>query len=494
MNFHCQCIIGLPTANRGQINVPVRQPLRWVEAPGAPPLGSPARPQPNTPARLIMGNNLSFPISDLLFRHISCRIGKMGHEADGLHRRGSGEPSPLRWVIHMKGLGFCNLLYVGDANIDFLLRNTNCELLTRMDLGVLAASLYKKSRGGGVRIFDAMCGCGIRSLRYLVQAEADFVWANDANEENRKTVLANLSSVERRRWLATHFDANRVMADCYLHREFFDLIDIDSFGSDSSFFRSAFDSLKLDGLLYVTSTDGYSSGGHRPNHSLASYGAYVRPMPYSNEVGLRMLIGGAVRDASVLGYRVSPLFSYYSYHGPVFRVMLLVNRGKLPENRHYGFISYCKLCGNSQSFTWEKLGQICCSCTNGEVSNSLVVSGPLWIGPLHNKAYVTEMLNASRQSGWVEPGGCSDLEKLLEQLINESDPELSFGYIKLDEVASRAKINSPPLRTLMSTLQKEGYAVSRSHIASNAIKTNCPMTVCIQIARDLQKCQNGSSL
>ena len=67
--------------------------------------------------------------------------------------------------------------------------------------------------------------------------------------------------------------------------------------------------------------------------SLAAYGAYIRPMPYSNEIGLRMLIGGALREASVLGYRVAPLFSNYSYHGPVFRVMLRVNRGKLPVNK-----------------------------------------------------------------------------------------------------------------------------------------------------------------
>lgn len=56
-------------------------------------------------------------------------------------------------------------------------------------------------------------------------------------------------------------------------------------------------------------------------------------MPYSNEIGLRMLIGGAVRKASVLGYDVTPLFSYYSYHGPVFRVMLQIKRGKLPNSR-----------------------------------------------------------------------------------------------------------------------------------------------------------------
>lgn len=62
----------------------------------------------------------------------------------------------------------------------------------------------------------------------------------------------------------THFEANRVMTECYLQRDFFDLIDVDSFGSDSSFLRSAMNALRLDGLLYVTSTDGFSSGGHRP--------------------------------------------------------------------------------------------------------------------------------------------------------------------------------------------------------------------------------------
>lgn len=67
--------------------------------------------------------------------------------------------------------------------------------------------------------------------------------------------------------------------------------------------------------------------------TLAAYGAYVQHMPYSNEIGLRMLMGGAVREASVLGYHVVPLFSYYSYHGPVFRVMLQVRRGKFSNTR-----------------------------------------------------------------------------------------------------------------------------------------------------------------
>ncbi|KAI3987165.1 hypothetical protein MKX01_031649 [Papaver californicum] len=368
------------------------------------------------------------------------------------------------------------------------------------DLGALAAALYKRSKGS-LRVLDAMCGCGVRSLRYLVQSEADFVWANDGNEDYRNTIVSNLSNFcdnkvtgdeegeeKKKKWAVTHSDANRVMTQCYLNRDYFDLIDIDSFGSESTFIRSAYDALKLDGLLYLTSTDGYSSGGHRPHHSLASYGAFVRPMPFSNEVGLRMLIGGAVREASVLGFRVTPLFSYYSYHGPVFRVMLQVNRGKVPESRNYGFISYCTQCGSSQEISWHGLGRISCPCNNGEVSSSLVVSGPLWTGRLHDTAYVKEMLNLAQEWGWAGSDSMgTDIEKLLTQMVDESDPKLPFGYIKLDEVASRAKVNSPPLRSMMSTILKEGYAVSRSHIASNAIKTNCPMSVCIQIARDLQQ-------
>ncbi|XP_015877582.3 tRNA (guanine(26)-N(2))-dimethyltransferase isoform X1 [Ziziphus jujuba] len=373
------------------------------------------------------------------------------------------------------------------------------ESATGRDLGVLAASLYRKSEGK-LRVLDALCGCGVRSLRYLVEAEADFVLANDANEEYNSVICKNLSRMvpsgpgDECRWRVTNSDANRIMTECYLQRDFFDFIDVDSFGSDSSFLRSAMNALRLDGLLYVTSTDGFSSGGHRPHHSFAAYGAYIQPLPYSNEVGLRMLIGGAVREASVLGYRVAPLFSYYAYHGPVFRVLLRVNRGKLPDNRDYGFISYCEQCGNSQAFSWDELGQISCLCTNSKVSESIIVSGPLWTGPLHDTVYVQEMLNLAEEWGWTGRDTETSLEKVLKQMVDESDPRLPFGYIKLDEVASRAKINSPPLRTMMSAIQKEGYAASRSHIVSNAIKTNCPMTVCIRIAKELQQCCSAENV
>lgn len=69
-----------------------------------------------------------------------------------------------------------------------------------------------------------------------------------------------------------------------------------------------------------------------------------------------------------------------------------------------------------------------------QVSSSLIVSGPLWIGPLHNAAYLTELLNLAEQWGWTSNDTETHLGKLLKQMIEESDPKLPFGYIKLDEV------------------------------------------------------------
>lgn len=63
--------------------------------------------------------------------------------------------------------------------------------------------------------------------------------ANDGNDAHRRVILGNLKSIERgsgdeKKMGCYSFDANRVLSECYL-KGIFDLIDIDSFGSDSSF-------------------------------------------------------------------------------------------------------------------------------------------------------------------------------------------------------------------------------------------------------------------
>ena len=66
---------------------------------------------------------------------------------------------------------------------------------TSRDLGVLAAAVYR-SKIGRLRVLDTMTGCGLRSLRYALEAGADLVWANDADPEIHWVLRENLNALE----------------------------------------------------------------------------------------------------------------------------------------------------------------------------------------------------------------------------------------------------------------------------------------------------------
>ncbi|KAL2642401.1 hypothetical protein R1flu_009988 [Riccia fluitans] len=371
------------------------------------------------------------------------------------------------------------------------------------DLGILIAAVHRQQTGS-LRVLDVMSGCGVRAVRYLLQARADFVWANDACNQLTDLLAQNLSqghSLDEKseavgeedfeRWRITREDAHKVLLDCALRKEYYDLIDVDSFGSDTLCVGPAIGAVKYGGLVYLTSTDGLCAGGRRRHNALSSYGAFVNPMPFANEIGLRMLIGCAVREAATRNMTVTPIFSNYAYHGPVFRTMLRVESRKRLVNKDYGFIVYCKRCGQSQDIQFEDLGDIACCCAYPKEKGSVVVTGPLWIGPLHDRNQVEGMTELAREWGWINSVGARSisnspvdmhiLKELLEVMVDESQPGLPSGYVRMDQIGKRGKVRVPRRKDFIDRLQQEGYAASRSHIEPRAVKTNCPMDQCIEL-------------
>lgn len=104
------------------------------------------------------------------------------------------------------------------------------------------------------------------------------------------------------------------------------------------------------------------SGGRRPERALAAYGSYTRALPYSNEQGLRMVIGAAVREAAARGIILRPVFSLFSYHGPVFRVMLRSERGGVWPHEHYNFIGHCFQHDRPSVVPWRDVNNAHCRC------------------------------------------------------------------------------------------------------------------------------------
>ncbi len=359
--------------------------------------------------------------------------------------------------------------YVGDA---FFRRSSKVG----RDLAVLSAIAYRQTHGH-LRILDAMTGCGVRALRYVLEANADFVWANEGSPDLHAQLYANLSAaLPSDCYRITHQDATAAFFDCYQRQDFYDLIDIDSFGAPTPTLSTSLWAVKLGGMLYLTSTDGRATSGHAPDKSLQTYGAYARSHPAVHEQGLRLLIGSAMQQAAARNLGAEPVFSWY--HGEVNRVMMRITRHSSWRSKYYGFLGYCHDCGQFQTFGWKKLGRIAqCIC---QTQTPLSVSGPMWLGSLHNRAHLMSMATISASlalDSWAE---CRCLLDIIQAEIS-----LPPYYYPLAEIGRRGKMDIPPRELLIQQLQRAGFKATRTHIDAQAIKTTAPLKSCIQLAQQL---------
>ena len=337
------------------------------------------------------------------------------------------------------------------------------------DLGVLAAAVYK-AETGNLRVLDAMTGCGVRALRYWLESGADWVLANDANPEIQATVEQNLSeAVAARQAQVTSIDANRLFFESYCQQDYYDLVDVDSFGSPAPYLSTMLWATKIGGLVYLTSTDGRTATGHLPENSLRVYGAFARCHPAAHEQALRLLIGSVQQQAAAKELGVEPIFSLCV--GSTFRVMLRLVARPVLTSENYGFLGYCHRCGDYQVISWRKLGRGC-AC-----GNPLTLSGPLWLGKLHNGDYLKRMQVLAQRWNWQKRG---DLLQVME-----AEADFPPYFYTLGEIGRRGKIDIPKKHRLIEALQHEGYRATPTHINAQAIKTDANLATCIEVGRSL---------
>ncbi len=341
------------------------------------------------------------------------------------------------------------------------------------DLGVLVAN-HQRTLTGQLRVLDGMTGCGVRPLRYVLEAGADWVWANDANPEVHDLLQANLShSLSPRQFQITHWEASRVFADCYIRRDYYDLVDIDGFGNPAPWLSACLGATRLGGLIYLTSTDGRTLAGHAPDTSLRRLGAIARSHPAAQEQGLRLLIGGLLHQASLQGMGIQPIFSFFS--GQTFRVMVRLVAQPVWTPEDYAFLGYCHACGHYQVVTWRHLSQS--TCAHHLPPLPLTLSGPMWLGPLHDPTVLMDLEPLA--AAWNWPRRVTLLQ------VMQAEATLPPYFFTLGEIGRRARIDLPNRDRLIQALQDQGYRASLTHINPQAIKTNAPWQICLQLSRRL---------
>ncbi len=339
------------------------------------------------------------------------------------------------------------------------------------DLGILAATVHRQHTQR-LRVLDAMAGCGIRSLRYWTESGADWLWVNDSNPELATVLHENLSkAIAQGCAQITHQDANRIFFDCYTRQDYYDLVDVDCFGSAAPFLSTSLWSVAIGGLLYLTSTDGRTVGGSPPEQGLLAYGSFVRNHPAVHEQGLRLLIGSTQQQAATKGLGITPIFSLFT--GQTYRVMVQLQAKPKLTAKNYGFLGYCHRCGSYQCIDWRKIGRS--PCPNDD--HPLTLSGPMWLGYLHDVDYLTEMLSLANDWHWPD---CSALLNIM--LAEATMPPY---FYPLAEIGRRGQMDIPKRSHLLQALHQAGYPASETHLTAQGIKTHANLPTCIQLAHQI---------
>ena len=348
------------------------------------------------------------------------------------------------------------------------------------DLGVLlAAQLALQSP---LRVLDLMAGCGIRALRYGLEARAATVWANDADGERLPLLQRNLAPLGDAAAI-TDLTAQKLLAGCLLEERRFGLLDLDAFGCPTALVPAALEALKFEGVLYLASTDGRSPTGHDRPAAIRSLGAAARAHPASWELALRLQIAVVARAAWALGRGIRPLFSFSE--GRTFRTAIQLQRRADPhQEKLLGLLAHCHTCGDQLQQSLLQLRQWpACACSGPDPAPPLAVSGPLWLGPLQHPPTLKAMLAAAAAApaDFVAPAS----RRLIERLL--ADPGEPARCWPSAELGRRLDGGTPATEPLLRALRAEGYIALRSGVMDGLFRCNAPWLRVLELAAALNR-------
>lgn len=349
---------------------------------------------------------------------------------------------------------------------------------------LLARSLARRPRGeGGQRWLDLMAGCGIRALRWGLEALPEVgsgveLWVNDADPDRLPLLKTNLAPLASRFQVLklSAMPAEVLLARAFAEKRFFDLIDLDAFGSPSALIQPVLQVLAFDGVLLLASTDGRSPTGHDRPGAIRSFGAAARAHPASWELALRLQLGLLARQAWMLGRGVQPLLAFSE--GRTFRLAVrLARRPTAAEEEHLGLVARCERCGDQQLQPLLRLqGWPRCHCPDG--AGRWAISGPLWLGALQDPSALAALMDPRE-----------DLETRTQRLIQrlQADPGVPARVWPTDELSRRLGMDGPPgVADLVETLRRAGHQAWPSAVMAGQVRTDADLPELLQLCAGLR--------
>ena len=350
------------------------------------------------------------------------------------------------------------------------------------DLGVLALSVLAEERDASapaLKILDAMSGSGVRSLRYAEEVEGHhrpFIHSNELMMGDHPLSQNLAALVASGQCQVTSQDAVDLYLKARLEKSRYDFVDCDAFGTGQPHTAEAWWAVEKQGLLYLCATDSRTTAGHNPHKATSGYAGVAHPMPSSNEQGLRLLLGAAWREAAARNLHATPVFSFFHSPSSSFRVMMRLHKPKRPPAAAYDSLAHigrCKTSGQIWKLPSLELGDAIADLhTRGH--GPITLSGPMWVGPMHDGDFVEEMLEHANRRGWDD--AAEMLTKFAAEARAEAGGAVLFYHLgEVQRALAMRDLPLPPLAQLIELLEAEGFPSSNSHSERKALKTSATL-------------------
>ncbi|XP_077380885.1 tRNA (guanine(26)-N(2))-dimethyltransferase isoform X2 [Festucalex cinctus] len=351
----------------------------------------------------------------------------------------------------------------------------------------------------GLRILEGLAASGLRSVRFALEVPGlQSVTANDFSYKAAALIARNAEYNKVGELLrASCKDASMLMYEMRGKNDRYDVIDLDPYGSPSSFLDAAVQSVSEGGLLCITCTDMAVLAGNSSETCYSKYGSVSIKAKYCHEMALRIILHSLDRHANVYQRYIQPLLSVsVDFYVRVF-VRVFTGQATVKNSASKRALIYnCVGCG---SFHLQKMGRRTNNGKNMKYSAATgppvgstcehcgqrhQLGGPIWAEAIHDRAFVQKVLTAV--SGNPSRFGTSKrIEGMLSMVIEElEDTPL---YYTVDSLSSTLHCNTPPLLKFRSALLHAGHRVSLSHACKNAIKTDAPPAAIWDILRCWEK-------
>lgn len=193
----------------------------------------------------------------------------------------------------------------------------------------------------------------------------------------------------------------------------------------------------------------------------------------------------AFREAAARNLHAAPVFAYFHRPSSTFRVMMRLVRPRRPPAAAFealGYVARCPACGELWRVRADALGDAAAGrrCCGTCAAPPPRVSGPLWVGPMHDGAYVDTMRAEAEARGWAEAAAL--LRRMQAEAEAEEGGALLFYHLgEVERVVAAAELRQPSLAALVAQLRAAGFAASPSHMEGKALKTTASLSEIVEV-------------